>query len=65
VAGKDGWLVRRERPWYKDKKTPTFSDMLGALRMQLWEGRISRTSGEGETAPDVVRMLVNRLAAVG
>jgi DDE superfamily endonuclease len=64
VAGKDGPQVQRERPWYTDKKGPTFADMLGALRLQLWQGRITGTSGEGEGAPEVLAMLVNWLSAV-
>jgi hypothetical protein len=37
VAGHQGSHVERERPWYKQKVTPTFTDMLGALRLQMWE----------------------------
>lgn len=32
VAGREGTQVERDRPWYTTKKTPTFADMLGALR---------------------------------
>jgi hypothetical protein len=64
LAGRHGRQVRRERPWYKDKKGPALADMLGALRLQLWEGRITRTSGEGEAAPEALQMLVNALSAV-
>lgn len=64
VAGKDGQQVHRERPWYTGKKGPTFADMLGALRLQLWQGRITGTSGRGEEAPKVLAMLVNWLSAV-
>jgi hypothetical protein len=64
VVGKEGPQVRRERPWYPRKKTPTFADMLGALRLQLWQQRITGTSGVGEPAPEVLEMLVNWLATV-
>jgi hypothetical protein len=64
VAGKDGKQVRRERPWYTGRKEPTFADMLGALRLQLWERRITGTSGAAEVAPDVLEMLVHWLSAV-
>jgi len=68
VAGKDGSHVHRDRPWYKNKKAPTFSDMLGAIRFQLWEERISSTSGDGnepQEMPKTLKMLINYLAAVG
>src|SRR5208283_4307704 len=32
LDGHKGSHVHRERPWYKTKVTPTFTDMLGALR---------------------------------
>jgi len=41
VAGRDGSGVERDRPWYRTKKAPTFADMLGALRLQLWEKNVS------------------------
>ena len=34
VDGHRGSHVERERPWYKKKVTPTFTDMLGALRLK-------------------------------
>lgn len=34
--------VRRERPWYVLKREPSYADMLGALRRELWRSRISR-----------------------
>jgi hypothetical protein len=64
VAGKDGRHVQRQRPWYARRKEPTFADMLGALRLQLWEGRITGTSQAAETPPEVVEMLVHWLSAV-
>jgi hypothetical protein len=36
LSGKDGELAHRHRPWYKNKPTPTFADMLSACRLQLW-----------------------------
>jgi hypothetical protein len=64
VAGKEGPQVHRARPWYKEKRGPALADMLGALRLQLWQGRIASTSGEGEPVPQVLEMLVNSLSAV-
>ena len=37
LRGHEGSHVERDRPWYEDKVTPTFTDMLGALRLQMWE----------------------------
>jgi hypothetical protein len=64
LAGRHGQQVCRERPWYKDKKGPALADMLGALRLQLWQGRITRTSGEPEAPSEALEMLVNALSAV-
>jgi len=34
--------VRSEAPWYRHKHTPSFNDMLAALRRQIWIARLSR-----------------------
>ena len=42
--GRDGREVRRARkrmPWYRSKATPSFTDMLVALRRETWAGRLS------------------------
>jgi hypothetical protein len=44
LEGHKGSHVHRDRPWYKAKITPTFTDMLGALRLQMWEYEIFETS---------------------
>jgi DDE superfamily endonuclease len=36
-AGHEGPQAQRQRPWYKNKQTPTFADMLAACRVQLWQ----------------------------
>jgi hypothetical protein len=64
VVGKQGKQVRRDRPWYTQKKTPTFADMLGALRLHLWDERITSTSSKPTRTPKILRMLVNSLATV-
>jgi hypothetical protein len=64
AAGKDGPQVRRQRPWYRGRKEPTFADMLGALRLQLWQGRITAASGATGQPPEVLEMLVHCLSAV-
>ena len=54
LTGKGGPQVQRQRPWYRGKKGPTFADMLGALRLQLWQGRITEARGQRQ------RLGVNR-----
>ena len=40
-GGAEGSQAQRHRPWYKTKVSPTFADMLSALRLQLWEHWLS------------------------
>lgn len=65
VAGHRGSHVERERPWYKQKVTPTFTDMLGALRLQMWEYEVFGESGLEAPSPECIRKLLHRLSAVG
>lgn len=64
VSGQDGSQVKRDRPWYTAKKTPTFADMLGALRLQLWEHHVSSRSGSDDDHAELLDSLINWLAAV-
>lgn len=64
VAGHQGSQVVRERPWYPKKVTPTFTDMLGALRLQMWEHEIYGESGQTVPSPECIRALIHKLAAV-
>ena len=57
------WLS--DRPWYKTKITPTFTDMLGALRLQMWEYEVYGESGEELPSPECIENLLQKLAAVG
>ena len=34
--------VRSDAPWYRHKKTPSFTDMLAALRREICIARLSR-----------------------
>ncbi len=43
-----------EAPWYTHKRQPSFSDMLAALRRQLWA---SRLSDEAQLEPGSSRTL--------
>jgi DDE superfamily endonuclease len=62
--GHRGSQVERDRPWYAKKETPTFTDMLGALRLQMWEREIYGGSGEDAPSPECIRRLLHTLAAV-
>jgi hypothetical protein len=63
LEGSKGSHVQRDRPWYKTKITPTFTDMLGALRVQMWEYEIFGESGEEVPSPECIRRLLHRLSA--
>lgn len=64
VEGHGGSHVERDRPWYRTKVTPTFTDMLGALRLQMWEHVIYGESGEETPSPECIRKLLHTLSAV-
>ena len=65
VHGHEGSHVERDRPWYESKVTPTFTDMLGALRLQMWEYKVFGESGMECPSPECVEKLLHRLSAVG
>jgi hypothetical protein len=44
MAGHEGKQAQRHRPWYQEKETPTFADMLAACRLQLWENWLNEDS---------------------
>jgi DDE superfamily endonuclease len=64
VSGHAGAQVDRERSWYPHKVRPTFSDMLGALRLQMWQQRVNGASGLEVPSPECVKMLLQTLSAV-
>jgi hypothetical protein len=43
-SGRGGEQAYRHRPWYKNKPTPTFADMLAACRLQLWQHWLDESS---------------------
>ena len=65
LGGHRGSHVVRERPWYQTKVEPTFTDMLGALRLQMWENEVFGESGLEAPSPECIRKLLHRLSAVG
>src|SRR3954451_22748088 len=64
IKGHEGSHVVKDRPWYKSKVTPTFADMLGALRLQLWEYATYGESGEEPPSPECIKTLLHKLSAV-
>jgi hypothetical protein len=64
AEGHRGSQVVRDRPWYTKKVTPTFTDMLGALRLQMWESEVFGESGEEAPSPELITLLLHKLAAV-
>jgi hypothetical protein len=64
LKGHEGSHVHRERPWYRKKVTPTFTDMLGALRLQMWEYEVFGPSGEEVPSQECVESLLHKMAAV-
>jgi hypothetical protein len=63
-AGRCEEAVDRQRPWYRHKVAPTFSDMLGALRLAMWRRWVFGDQGREIPAPEKVRILLHKLAAV-
>lgn len=49
----------RHRPWYKDKITPTFADMLSCLRLTLWHDWLE---GEPEKFEEKLAWLLEYMA---
>jgi hypothetical protein len=64
LKGHEGSHVERERPWYATKVTPTFTDMFGALRLQMWESKIYGESGEEPPSPEFIKRLLHTRSAV-
>jgi hypothetical protein len=64
LKGHEGSHVVKDRPWYTTKVTPTFTDMLGALRLQMWEHAVFGECGEDIPSPECIERLLHRLSAV-
>ena len=66
AAGKPEEDVARAKlaaPWYRQKATPSFRDMLGALRRELLALPLSREAPNEGASSDSLAVLVERLAA--
>ena len=64
IAGHEGSHVVKDRPWYTTKVTPTFTDMLGALRLQMWGYTVFGESGEDVPSPERIGKLLHKMSAV-
>jgi hypothetical protein len=64
IEGHAGAHVHRDRDWYRHKVTPTFTDMLGALRLQMWQYEVFGPSGTEAPSPEVIENLLHKMAAV-
>ena len=64
LEGHRGSHVDRQRPWYRDKPSPTFTEMLEALRLQMWESEVFGETGAEAPSPECIRKLLNTLSAV-
>jgi hypothetical protein len=56
--------VQRDRPWYRKKVGDTFSDMLGAMRLCLWQQRLFGPDGDTPPSLEMVEALLNEMATV-
>jgi hypothetical protein len=63
-AGRQCPEVQRDRPWYRHKKTPTFADMLGVLRLAHWEMLFSKEAVHDKNLSKFHNTLKHWLAAV-
>jgi hypothetical protein len=61
-AGQYGRQAQRHQPWYKDKETPTFADMLATCRLQLWQGWLRGESGSGADGEEKLAWLLEYIA---
>lgn len=65
AANPEAEPVARSRPWYPHKRGVSVTDMLGALRLQLWREGISSDPRALADPQHTIEMLLHRLAAVG
>lgn len=64
ASGHGGEHVHRDRPWYRHKVSPTFTDMLGALRLQMWRHEIYGPTGAEIPSQEMIETLLHKLSAV-
>jgi DDE superfamily endonuclease len=62
LSGHEGKQAERQRPWYKNKETPTFADMLAACRYQMWEDWLQEEGGPAADREEKVTWLLEYIA---
>jgi hypothetical protein len=62
LAGREGKQAARHRPWYTEKETPTFADMLAACRVQLWENWLNAESASPADRQEKLDWLLEYIA---
>jgi hypothetical protein len=61
-CGQHGPQAQRHRPWYQNKETPTFADMLATCRLQLWQQWLQGESGSKADTEDKLAWLLEYVA---
>jgi hypothetical protein len=61
-TGQHGPQAQRQRPWYRQKETPTFADMLAACRLQLWQHWLQDRGASAAEREQKVAWLLEYLA---
>jgi hypothetical protein len=61
-GGVAGPQAARHRPWYQSKVSPTFADMVSALRLQLWEHWLSQERNTSAERDEKLTWLLEYIA---
>jgi len=64
-SGHAGEQAQRHRPWYKNKQTPTFADMLAACRVQLWQQWLNAEGGSQADREEKLTWLLEYVSTSG
>jgi hypothetical protein len=62
LAGHQGAQAHRQRPWYTQKETPTFADMVAACRYQMWEQWLNDEGDKGTAREEKLAWLLQYIA---
>jgi hypothetical protein len=62
LVGHAGKQAQRQRPWYQQKETPTFADMLSACRLQLWDYWLNEESASVAEREEKIAWLLEYIA---
>ena len=62
-AKRDVERARRLSPWYRHKREPSFADMLGAVRRELWAARIMAYPSLRRIRRNIITLIPDWMAA--